>query len=113
MECRSEFCWPVLALALCSLHRSRTSERAFLSSRWRLPKASERHGRNSDGGESDHTALQQFSAVACGKVRSTTCFSDESHLMSCSSRLSNAVEILIVSSSATLPKEASVSYSSL
>jgi len=111
MECRSEFCWPVLALALCSLHRSRTSERAscFLQA----VGDCRRHGRNSDGGESDHTALQQFSAVACGKVRSTTCFSDESHLMSCSSRLSNAVEILIVSSSATLPKEASVSYSSL
>jgi hypothetical protein len=59
--------------------------------------------------ENQTVRVRQFSAVACGNVRSTsTCFSDESHLMSCSSRLSNAVEIFIASSSATLLKKASV-----
>jgi hypothetical protein len=41
-------------LLLCALFTVREHRNALYISRWRLPKASERHGRNSDGGESDH-----------------------------------------------------------
>jgi len=61
------------SLALCSVHRSRTSGPRFSSGRWRLPKA---NGRKSEDGESERAAILRGGILQRQIDIDTACFSE-------------------------------------